>query len=122
MNLEFRIWDKDLKKWLPTEDGIWFDFETEYGCRRKANLSNLIKCVNAFEVQMWTGLSDKNGKKIFEGDLVESDDGVGGRMYGYVEMIDGSFCIVFTDVVQWTFKMAKNLEVVGNIFENPELL
>jgi uncharacterized phage protein (TIGR01671 family) len=121
MKKEFRVWDIENKKYLPgILGGLMFNFsETSYDYK---SIEYFLLLRNLYVVEQWTGLLDNNGKKIFEGDLVESDDGVGGRMYGHVEMIDGSFCIVFTDIVQWTFNKTKNVEVIGNIFENPELL
>lgn len=70
----------------------------------------------------FTGLLDKNGKEIWEGDIIEMDD----REYGegrpknlrVVDFEDGSFTTNTwskSDIQEWC-------EVIGNIYSNPELL
>ena len=76
-------------------------------------------------VGQYTGLNDKNGKRIFEGDIVEgvdytSEDGG----YGVVGFDDGAFEVSGNDCYG-TFHenyWGKDFEVIGNIHDNPELL
>lgn len=74
-------------------------------------------------VGQYTGLLDKNGKKIFEGDIVKGVD----RMYedlqlhGYVGYENGSFVIV-GDIITHYRWIDYEVEVIGNIHDNPELL
>jgi len=64
--------------------------------------------------QEFTGLKDKNGKEIYEGDLVQLHEY--GEVYKEVVFYKGSFCIH-----GFNFGVEKS-EIIGNIHENPELL
>lgn len=73
-----------------------------------------------FIVMQYTGLKDKNGKEIYEGDIVEMDPREFGasrpRNLQQVTWGDGRWDI-------WSSSDLKNwCEVIGNIYENPELL
>ena len=73
----------------------------------------------------YTGLTDKNGNKIWENDVVKDVDGsIGKILYG--ENI-ASFLIYYENVCHEIALGKKNIsmldiEVIGNIFDNPELL
>jgi hypothetical protein len=73
------------------------------------------------EVMQYIGIEDKNHKGIYEGDIVEYDgpEGVGGpwRDRKIVDFTDGVFGFKNWPVHNYR---QYNLEVVGNIFENPE--
>ena len=90
-----------------------------------------IGLVKDIEVMQFTGLLDKNGKEIYEGDsdgksIVKFDsfdeedveyDGIMGEISGwYIENINTGNCLPLTP------KRAFNFEIIGNIYENPELL
>jgi len=76
-------------------------------------------------IMQYTGLKDKNGKEIYEGDIVkyQYDEGDGFRwnteIITWMDNLTGWFPIVVG--YHSGFSM-KDLEIIGNIYENPELL
>lgn len=71
--------------------------------------------VDSSTVGQFTGLYDKNGKRIFEGDVVASVSG----MTFEVKFGGGSF---YMDGTAITIHHAKRFTVIGNIHDNPELM
>lgn len=61
-------------------------------------------------IGQYTGMNDKNGKKIFEGDILRSDD-----LYG--EVLNDGYSEGFLE----RYSDINHLEVIGNIHDNPEL-
>lgn len=78
-------------------------------------------------VGQYTGLNDRNGKKIFEGDIVEGDKKyfTYTHPYGKVVYDGGQFVISFDDVledIECLGAWANAVEIIGNIHDNPELM
>ena len=71
--------------------------------------------VSPATVGQYTGLRDKNGKRIFEGDLLSLRTG---RPH-VVRFEDGAFVFENTAI---PMRFANKLEVIGNVHDNPELL
>lgn len=72
-------------------------------------------------VEEYTTLTDKNNRMIFEGDIVTMPKYGGGRHRSVVYFKNGKFAV---DGSNYSFKdiCPKNMEVIGNIHDNPELL
>lgn len=66
----------------------------------------------------YTGLTDKNGKRIFEGDIVK------GTFYGYPMPIENYVFVIGwqEDVAGYKANYFENVEVIGNIYDNNELI
>ena len=84
-------------------------------------------------VGQFTGLKDKNGKKIFEGDIVAFEDGPASDYYretvivnrGVIKFADGAFYVTDRETVDMgdlIYNGAMECEIIGNIHDNPELL
>ena len=71
-----------------------------------------------------TGMTDKNGNEIFEGDIVKTSHG-GSTYYAKIEWDDGSFWVTNHDIQMPSYisEVSKTyLEIIGNIHDNPDLL
>lgn len=84
---------------------------------------NFLYTIDCYEiipetVGQYTGLTDKNGIKIFEGDIVK------GTFLGFpIPIEDDVFSICWQeDVAGYKANYFENLEVIGDIYDNPELL
>ena len=125
-NIKFRIWDNNLKKFVTAVPTGGFDlafirmtlcgnlfWETEYG---EGDLDK-----ERYITQQFTGLKDKNGIEIYEGDILRDKFGI-----YKVDWTNWVGEIIFVNDIQDAFNLSEfgveNSEIIGNIFENPELL
>ena len=98
-----------------TKHYILFDEMTDWGLPNRKFRADVI----TETIGQYTGLTDKNGKKIFEGDIVEcfSSDYVGHPKIDTITVKD------MTDYNTMVYLNCSNeLKVIGNIYDNPELL
>jgi uncharacterized phage protein (TIGR01671 family) len=109
--IKFRFWDLQKKIWRNPMD---FDLQSN----GEIGFFN-----HRIVIQQYTGLKDKNGKEIYEGDIVECDkkkDKIIGVVAFYEDL--GSFKVSYSDIFSRFISNIEDVEVIGNIFENKELL
>lgn len=128
--IKFRVWDKVTKQMftgfhlfgeMTLVGGIhaWQDEEAEkIGIKR-----DTLGALNDLIEMQYTGLKDVNGKEIYEGDIVISQDGEKCR----IDFYSGSFNATYLPPADWDPMepcryLDEEFEVIGNIYENPELL
>lgn len=119
-DFECRVWDKEDKKMIYDAQNT-YDYGAD-GCPvQEFSFGDLLK--NDRYIVMWyTGVKDKNGKKIFQSDVVKD-------YFGHYETIEfgQSNCDCCNGVYGFytdgdCMRRPENYEVVGNIYENSNLL
>jgi uncharacterized phage protein (TIGR01671 family) len=131
--IKFRAWDKEKKVLMPVKLMDWSEWWVScnpigingpltYGERNSFKNEKTDRHI----LMQFTGLKDKNGREIYEGDFVKGhwwDRGKSHRHIGIVQYGMASFSVVgvkqylgMSDLLNPTY------EVIGNIYENPELL
>ncbi len=118
--IKFRAWDKQENKMLYRElfDMNWYTTEknTETGSNCWGAISGGQR--SFLEVMRVTDLLDKNGKEIYEGDILQYRKSAGRHIVEW----DGSRGRFHWSGFSFTLSSLIGLTVVGNIYENPDIL
>lgn len=117
--IKFRAWDKDANKYVYISETVDGGFWVNNG------ISQAEMPTNRDSFEQYTGLKDKNGKEIYEGDIFQNDYDGGYDVVKWVERHAGfMLCYMGDEDESESLSLYKmdELEIVGNIHENPELL
>lgn len=95
----------DFSEWLISFDGETYDGDFKVG--------------EDIEVMQYTGLKDKNGKEIYEGDILKYDPDVTTALQ---EVVWNGKGWRVRNKRGWYGDSFETAEVIGNIYENPDLL
>jgi len=114
--IKFRAFDNKNKNFFIPSLSEFSDMNDE--------IENLTEC-GRYKLIQYTGLKDKNGKEVYEGDVLLDENG---QIYT-VEFFNYSFNVVHKDRklsdIYTLWEYINNIflcEIIGNIYENPELL
>jgi len=110
--IKFKVWDKTDQKMFSWEDIKNMRMEIGEGYEVGLPISE-IENNKTFDWLQYTGLHDKNGKEIYEGDILD-------HAYGKHSVVWNTYRWELSDghAILWS----NRCEVIGNIYENPELL
>ncbi|MBX8453770.1 YopX family protein [Staphylococcus aureus] len=122
MVLKFRAWDK-LGKEMHKVSVIDFSSKGARIIRLAGVQSNgkgdHKRWHSSVELMQSTGFKDVNGVEIYEGDIVQ--DSYSGEV-SFIEFKEGAFYITCSNVTELISENDDIIEIIGNIFENEELL
>ena len=136
---KFRAWDKEYEKMTYFDDEDYdyrppLVFRLDQVFKKDSNYDDYEDfeyndITDSVEIMQYTGLHDKNGKEIYEGDIVNCQTKYG-KAKAIIKFIDGKFVAYWDSKITHPknghhiacYDINKKFEVIGNIYDNKELL
>lgn len=116
--IEFRAWIPDLKRIYKVKHIDFFYKLIEF--EEEGKLTDTKRMLDQVELMQYTGIKDKDGTKIFENDIVRVNDE---EENGIIEFdVNTCGCMIFYGNYYRFLTQQMKIKVVGNIYENSELL
>lgn len=132
-DMKFRAWNKKHKTWFEYRSGLAVNLDGVLVC--PSSDKQLLPVSDEFELSQFTGLHDRNGLEIYEGDIVEGsyivplydedmelaprEEWSREKQRGAIIFTNGMFWIKGKNALGGNMYNEFDYEVVGNIYENP---
>ena len=119
-DIKFRVWDNERNAMFNSKsvDIDFFEGKIEITSDTIRYDEVYTDEIKDFELMQYVGCKDKNNKEIYEGDIVKTKEHIGQIIYS-----KGMFFIdVKGDFYLPIYNVSEFIEVIGNIYENPDLL
>lgn len=125
--IKFRAWDGRM---LPWGSAGMSEILKDWARNESEKDGRVLNIWSGIHLMQYTGLKDKNGKEIYQGDILRFNDS-GYTKFGFGEAIGEVVWVGCSFEVSmhtpkddnfWDLECNENWEVIGNIYENPELL
>ena len=121
MRPKYRAWDKKLKKMFEVS---FIDFDTKL-IGLNIDLEIIIFDFEDIILMQLTDLKDKNGREVFVGDIIKCTRGCPHEVYlekEYGGTYVGGMPAIYLKGIKEGYAWTGAEEILGNIYENPELL
>jgi len=120
--IKFRMWDTYNKKMIPERGGFYL-----------GSPASEVAGGPDYPVMQYTGLKDRNGKEIYEGDIVKAlvslkDEAIYAMQHNTINLVEAIAKVEYwppsfeLDFGFMRVNLSSSCEIIGNIYENPELL
>jgi len=120
--IRFRVWDTVTEQMFYPEDAKYCITMIGKVCDDETDDGGILENRDYRSKSMfWTGMKDKNDKKIYAGDIIRHELH---PVNGLVSYFEGAFIwgVALANNALINYNCPKFMEVIGNIHENPELL
>nr|DAS07559.1 MAG TPA: YopX protein [Caudoviricetes sp.] len=123
---KFRAWHHELGRMMSISD-MWFNVDSlgEIGLDDAVMNDYITVSPDEIELMQSTGLKDKNGKEVFVGDIIKCTRGCPHEVYlekEYGGTYIGGMPAIYLKGIREGYAWTEHEEIIGNIYENPELL
>jgi uncharacterized phage protein (TIGR01671 family) len=127
-SIKFRAWDRKAKRFMTDGFAVNDDGEILINSHENGVWDHVSNYPYDLELVQFTGLLDKNGKEIYEGDILEAKL----NDFTFRDYIEMGWAKTDQNEYGWHWSRGgcirpqdcidSRMEVIGNIYENPELL
>ena len=116
-DIKFRAWDTQAEEMLYGVEHTYDGYKVPM-----PSFGALLDCPDFYNVMQYTGLKDQNGKEIYEGDILQFSNGNLGEVIW--SNLRAGFDVAFDGAIpeELDVGLADRSEVIGNIYQNKELL